>query len=301
MNSWAAVDLPALLAALLALVACGSTGHWLVLRRQALAGDAIAHAVLPGLVGGFLVTGTRSPLAMLAGAAIAGVATVLLAELAQRRARTDRATALGIVFTAAFALGIALLETQGARQVDLDPSCVLFGSLETIFAVPAPDAAGFAAWLRALPREVWSVFAACVATLAFSAAFRRELAALAFDRGFARTSGASPRWLENALLAVASMAIVASFEAVGSVLVLALLCCPTLLAAPFARHSTQRLWLGLALSALVATPAYFLAAHAPTVLGARTAVNASGMIAVALACAVAFAHLGAKLVSRRSA
>jgi manganese/zinc/iron transport system permease protein len=301
MSPWISIDLPALFAALLALAACGSTGHWLVLRRQALAGDAIAHAVLPGLVGGFLVTGTRSPLAMLAGAAIAGVATVLLAELAQRRARTDRATALGIVFTAAFALGIALLETQGARQVDLDPSCVLFGSLETIFAVPAPEATGVAAWLRALPREVWSVLAACIATLVLSTAFRRELAALAFDRGFARTSGASPRWLENALLAVTSMAIVASFEAVGSVLVLALLCCPTLLAAPFARHSMQRLWLGLVLSALVATPAYFLAAHAPAVLGARTALNASGMIAVALAAAVALAHLGARLVSRRPA
>ena len=298
MSAWWTVDLPALLAALCALVACGSTGHWLVLRRQALAGDAIAHAVLPGLVGGYLVTGTRSPLAMLAGAGIAGVATVLCAEFAQRRARTDRATALGIVFTAAFAAGIALLETQGARQVDLDPSCVLFGSLETVFAVPRAGESGFIAWISALPREVWSVAAACVAATLFSAAFRDRLAALAFDAGFARTSGAAPRWLEPALLALASMAIVASFEAVGSVLVLALVVCPTLLAAPFARHAARRLWLGLALATAVAIPAYFAAAHAPRMFGTATALNASGMIAVTLCAAAAAAHALPPLAAR---
>ena len=60
MNALVAIDLPALLAASLTLVACGTLGNWLVLRKEALAADAIAHAVLPGLVAGYLLTGTRS-------------------------------------------------------------------------------------------------------------------------------------------------------------------------------------------------------------------------------------------------
>lgn len=300
MSDFLAIDLPALLAALLALVACGSLGHWLVLRREAMTGDAIAHAVLPGLVAGYLVTGSRSPVAMLAGAAVAGVVSVLLAALVRRRARTDAATALGIVFTAMFALGVALLETQGARQVDLDAGCVLFGSIETLFAAPAPGAS----WISGLPREIWSLAAAAVGAIGLSALLAKELVAASFDRTFARQSCAAPRWLEPALLAATSAAIVVCFEAVGSVLVVALLVCPTLIAAPHARSAVGQLALGLVVAVPLAALAYFAAAHAPELVGARTALSASGAIAAVLALAVPLSHAAAALrerVSRRPA
>jgi manganese/zinc/iron transport system permease protein len=296
MNAFVAIDLPALLAALLALVACGTLGGWLVLRKEAMAGDAIAHAVLPGLVGGYLVAGSRSPVAMLGGAAVAGVASVLLAAFVRRRARTDAGTALGIVFTAMFALGVVLLETQGARQIDLDPECVLFGSLETLFVVRGEGEA----WLGALPREIWTLAAAALLAVGLSVAFAKELTALAFDRASARISGAAPRWLEPLFLAATSAAIVLAFEAVGSVLVIALLACPALLGAPFARSAAGQIALGLAIALPLAAGAYFLAAHAPVALGARTSLGAAGMIAAALALAVPAVHLGSSALARFS-
>ncbi|MDI9404154.1 MAG: metal ABC transporter permease, partial [Limnohabitans sp.] len=162
MNAFLAVDLPALVALLLAIIACATVGNWLVLRRESLAADATAHAVLPGLVGGYLVTGTRSPWAMLAGALVAGLLTIVLARFVVRATRTGAATALGVVCTAFFALGVALLETQGARQVDLDPSCVLFGSLETLFVATRESESSLLAWVTALPRPIWTLTAAAM-------------------------------------------------------------------------------------------------------------------------------------------
>ena len=89
--------------------------------------------------------------AMLAGAAIAGIASVLLSAAIRARTRLEAGASLGVVFTAFFALGVVLLETQGARQIDLDPSCVLFGSLETLF-VAVPEGGS---WFAGVPGEVW--------------------------------------------------------------------------------------------------------------------------------------------------
>ena len=228
MRSFLVFDLPVLVAALLALIACGTLGNWIVLRKESMTGDAIAHAVLPGLVAGFLVAGRHSIIAMFVGAAIAGVATILIANWVRRRTKLESGAALGIVFTAFFALGVALLEFEGARQVDLDPGCVLFGALETLFLIVPANGS----WIEGVPREIWTLAAAAVIAISFSIAFAKELAAIAFDREHAQIAGVSPRWLEQLMLFVTSMAIVASFEAVGSVLVIALLACPSLIAAP---------------------------------------------------------------------
>ncbi|MFZ9881513.1 MAG: metal ABC transporter permease [Phycisphaerales bacterium] len=294
MSAFLSIDLPALLAALLALVACGSLGTWLVLRKQAMTGDAIAHAVLPGLVGGFLLTGTRSTTAMLVGAALAGVASVLLAALVRTRARADAGTALGIVLTAFFALGIVLLETQGARQVDLDPECVLFGSLESLFAVDRGDG-----WLASLPRPVWTLATAAACSVALSLAFSKELAAAPFDPPFAEHPRAAPRWLEPLVLAATSASIVLAFEAVGSILVVAFVACPALIAAPHARSVAGQMTLGIAVSALLAAAAYFAAAHADRLFGAPTSLNSAGMIALLLALAVPCSHAARAALSRR--
>ena len=296
MNPFLAIDVPALIAALLALIACGTLGNWLVLRKESMTGDAIAHAVLPGLVAGFLITGTRSATAMFVGAAIAGVAAILIAGWVRTRSRTDAAAALGIVFTAFFAVGVSLLESRGARQVDLDPDCVLFGSLETLFYVVPSDGSV----LSGVPRPLWTLAAAAILALTFSARFATELSMRAFDAPFTRHAGIAPRTLENALLAVVSACIVASFEAVGSVLVVALLACPALLAAPHARCVRGQIGISLCAGCAIATVGYFLAAHAPSILGTSTALNAAGMIATLLAFAVPCSHALRALLHRSS-
>jgi manganese/zinc/iron transport system permease protein len=294
MNGFAAVDLPALVALLLALVACATLGNWLVLRKESLAADATAHAVLPGLVGGYLVAGTRSPWAMLAGAAIAGLAAILLSRLVAAATRTGASVALGVVFTTFFALGVALLEMQGARQIDLDPECVLFGSLETLFVAQAEGRS----WLASLPRPVWTLAAAAAVAVATSALLAKEFAARAFDPAFAQASGAAPRWTDDVRLAATTLAIVAAFEAVGSVLVIALVACPALVAAPFARSVRGQIALSIVIAAPIAAGAYFAAAHAPSWLGTPHALNAAGTVACALAGAVPIAHLVHRLLPR---
>jgi ABC-type Mn2+/Zn2+ transport system permease subunit len=94
---------------------------------------------------------------------------------------------------------------------------------------------------------------------------------------------------------------VASFEAVGSVLVIAFLACPALIAAPHARSVRGQIALSLAAGAAIATGAYFLAAFAPQLFGARSALNAAGMISAALAAAVPLSHIARSMLNRRRA
>ena len=104
-----ALDLFPLMAAILAAVTCGLLGNFLVLRRLSLMGDAISHGVLPGLVIAFLLSSSRNPVAMFAGAAAAGVATVVLVELVKRFGRVEPGAAMGVVFSLMFALGVLLI------------------------------------------------------------------------------------------------------------------------------------------------------------------------------------------------
>ncbi|MEY2716588.1 MAG: zinc transport system rane protein TroD [Planctomycetota bacterium] len=287
-------DVPVLASALLALVACATMGNWLVLRKESMTGDAIAHAVLPGIVAGFLVTGRHSLPAMFLGAAVAGATAIVLANLVQRRTRLEAGAGLGIVFSAFFALGVALLETQGARQVDLDPGCVLFGSLETLFLAPPPGGH----WYEGIAHETWVLAAAALVVAGLSVLFAKELAALCFDREHARTTGIAPRALEPAMLFVTSLAIVASFEAVGSLLVIALLACPSLIAAPHANSLRARFAISLAVGGLLLIGGYMLAAHAPAVLGTDASLNAAGMISTVLAAAVPLSFAVARWTRR---
>ncbi len=294
LQSTLAVDAPALIALLCALVACGTLGNFLVLRKEAMTGDAVAHAVLPGLVAGFLITGTRSITAMFVGAACAGIASILLANWARRTTRLESGATLGIVFTGLFAVGVLLLETQGARQVDLDPECVLFGSLETLFYSPTLNGE----WYTGVPRALWTLAAAaCIALIAI-VLFMKELSLLAFDPSSARHLGVAPRWLERLFLALVSASIVASFEAVGSVLVIGIVACPALIAAPHARSVTHQITLSMILGSIIAVLGYALASHAPTLFGTATALNSAGMIALVLAIAVPMSHVAKRFIHR---
>ncbi len=124
-------DLWIIATALCCSIAAGILGCFLVLRRMSLLGDAISHAVLPGLALAFVFTGSRDPVAMMAGAMIAGVLTAYLTSTLNRWGRIPEDAAMGVVFTSLFAVGV-LLVNWVARDVDLDPGCVLYGLLEFV-------------------------------------------------------------------------------------------------------------------------------------------------------------------------
>ena len=284
------LDLFALLAGVLASLSCALLGNFLVLRRLSLMGDVISHSVLPGLVIAFLIAGTRAPTAMFIGAATAGVATVVLVELVKRLGRVEPGAAMGVVFSVLFALGVLLIERADVRHVDLDADCVLHGQLETLYWPGAPDSISgllSSGWIEAMPRQVWTLALMAALAAAFVGALYKELRIAAFDADLATTLGFSSTWLHYALMIVVAAATVAAFEAVGSILVIAMLICP----AATARLLTDRLGSQIVWSLVVALCAsvggYLGASSLPPIWGGdpATAAAAMGVASGVLLCA----------------
>ncbi len=279
-HQFLSIDLPPILTAVFASLACGVLGNFLVLRRLSLMGDAISHSVLPGLVIAFLLTGSRSPSAMFIGAAIAGVLTVAVVELIRRFGRLETGAAMGVTFSIFFALGVLLLEQAAARQVDLDPDCVLHGMLETIFWFPPAQWDSFfsSATLAQTPRQVIVTGSMALAAILFVTIFFKELRLATFDPALATALGMNASVIHYALMILVAASTVAAFEAVGSILVIAMLICP----AATARLLTDRLRTQVILSAVIsiatATLGYSLGAFAPIWTGHHSSLSATGMM-----------------------
>ncbi|MBX3353972.1 MAG: metal ABC transporter permease [Phycisphaeraceae bacterium] len=279
-DEFLAIMLPAMLAGALAGLSCALIGCFLVLRRMSLMGDAIAHAVLPGLVLAYLVTGTTSSLAMLAGAACVALVTTALIELVHKAARVEESAAMGVVFVTLFAIGVLLLERYAGSRIHLDADCVLYGQIEGILWFDAPS-------LATLPREVRTLGLVSALTLGFVVALFKELRITSFDPALARTLGFRSGLVRYALMSMTAIVCVASFEAVGSIVVIAMLIVPAMIA----RLLTDRLAPMLALSGLIAVALGALgvyASHAaPAAMGFEHSVSAAGGIGVLLGLALA--------------
>ncbi len=287
------LDLPPLTAAVLVGATCGLLGSFLLLRRESLVGDALSHAVLPGIVLGFAVTGLRAGLPMLAGAMLAGLAAVALIAVVQKAARLDGAAAIGAVFTTFFAVGLVLLEVTGARSVDLDLDCVLFGQLETLVWTEGRSLGALLdpVALAALPRQLGLVAVVAVVVALAVAVFWRPLKLICFDPDYARALGIPARRFELGLAMLVAAAAVAAFEAVGSILVVAMLVCPAAaLRLMTDRYNTQVLG-GAALGAGLGAVGYALAGPVPALLGSTIALNAAGVIGALGGLLVAVAAL----------
>ena len=291
------LDLPALLAAILACGSCGLLGSFLLLRRDSLLGDALSHAVLPGIIAGFAITGARAGLPMLLGALAAALLAVFVIGLVRRVARLESGAATGAVFTSFFALGLMLIEATGARSVDLDLDCVLFGQLESLVWL---EAQGFAslldpAALTALPRQLFLLAAVAVVLAGLVALLWRPLHLLCFDPDYAAAIGLPARGLELALNLMVAAAAVAAFEAVGSILVVAMLVCPAAAIRLLTDSYRAQVLGGAVLGAALGALGYALAGPLPAAVGQAFSLNAAGVIGtlggLAVAGAMVLRHL----------
>jgi manganese/zinc/iron transport system permease protein len=287
------LDLPALLAAILACGTCGLLGSFLVLRRDSLLGDALSHAVLPGIIAGFALTGARAGLPMLLGALAAALLAVVAISLVRRVARLESGAATGAVFTSFFALGLMLMEATGARSVDLDLDCVLFGQLESLVWL---EAQGFGslldpAALAALPRQLFLLAAVALVLAGLVALLWRPLHLLCFDPDYAAAIGLPARGLELALNLMVAAAAVAAFEAVGSILVVAMLVCPAAAIRLLTDSYRAQVLGGAALGAALGALGYALAGPLPAAFGQAFSLNAAGVIGTLGGLAVAGAML----------
>jgi manganese/zinc/iron transport system permease protein len=236
----------ALTGALLAL-AGALIGTFLVLRGQALATDAVAHAIVLGIVLVWLVSGITSGPVAVAGAAGAGLAAVLGAQAVARAGLMRGDAAMGLVFTGMFALGVLLISAFG-RNLHLDADTVLLGEIGLVW-LDTRTLLGIE-----LPLAVWTLGSVVALNVALAALFWKELKIASFDAGFAQAQGFRPLWLERGLLAMTALTAVAAFEAVGVVLFLAFVVVPALAGSLMARSLAGVLaWacgLGLAAVAL---------------------------------------------------
>lgn len=201
--------------------ACGVVGVFIILRRMALMGDAISHSLLPGIVLAFLITASRATLPMFAGAVVVGILTVIAVETIHRTSRVKADAAMGIIFSSFFAIGVILISLY-SDQIDLDADCVLYGEL--VF-VPFDDPVNlFGLNLGTVP--VFRMGVVFVSLLALIFLFYKEILVTTFDAGLARSLGIPPRVYHYGLMVVLSLIIVGAFEAVGVILVVAMLIIP---------------------------------------------------------------------------
>jgi manganese/zinc/iron transport system permease protein len=246
-------------------VACGLLGCFLVLRRMSLLGDAISHAVLPGLAGAFILTASRAAVPMLIGAMIVGVLTAFLSSGLSRWGRVPEDAAMGVVFASLFALGVVMI-TRVASNIDLDPGCVLYGLIEY---VPLDRTPVFGV---EVPRATLVLGTVLLLDVVLVLLFFKELKIVSFDAYLATTMGINATVVHYGLMAAVAVTVVASFESVGSILVVAMLIVP----GATAHLLTDRLDRMLALSAVVAT----VAAVGGYLLALRWNTSVAGMMAV---------------------
>ena len=297
------LSLTPLLIGVFAAVACALPGNFLLLRRQALIGDAISHVVLPGIVVAFLISGVIAAGPMMLGAAGAAVVAVVLIEAIRRLGRIEPGAAMGVVFTTMFAGGVLLLEQTDTSTVHLDVEHALYGNLESLIWL---DAIGWSSLLDAealsnLPVELPRMALTLVGVCLFIAVFWRALKISTFDEGFARTMGIRTNALGLGLVITAAVAAVAAFDAVGSIIVIAMFICPPAAARMMTNRLEAQIGWSVAFAVIAAVLGYVLAGYGPLWLGQQDAVSAAGMIATISGLILALAAVFGPCRSRAGA
>lgn len=270
-----------LLVAVLASCLCALPGNFLLLRREALVGDAISHAALPGIVVAFLVTGTTAAFPMMIGAAVSGLITVGLIELIKRLANIEPGAAIGVVFTSLFAAGVLLLEQSETSGVHLDVEHALYGNLESLiwFSGFGPASLISPAALADLPPQIFRLLLLLGLMAAFAYVMWRPLYLSTFDGSYARTLGVPARLTGFLLVSLTAISAVACFDAVGSILVIAMFVCPPAAARLMTDSLSEQIAWSMLFAAVGGAMGVILAGYGPLWLGFEHAVSAAGMIA----------------------
>ncbi len=269
---WTFIDTWIVLVGALSAAACALLGNYLVLRRMSMMGDAISHAVLPGLAIAFLITGSRDSLPMLVGAIIVGVVTTFMIQGIDRLSGLDRGASMGVVFTTLFAIGLILIR-QAADHVDLDPSCVLYGAIEL---TPLDTVELFG---QEIPQAAITSGLMLMVNLAFVIVFFKELKITSFDPALATTMGFNANVLHYILMTLVAATTIAAFESVGSILVIAMLIVPGAAAHLMTDRLGWMLIISVVFSVLSAFLGHLSAITIPTWFGFQD-TSTAGMMAL---------------------
>ena len=234
-------------------IACAIPGTFLVLRKMALISDAISHSILPGLVLGFFITHDLNSPLLIVMAAFSGLVTVVLVEFIQKTKLVKEDTAIGLVFPVLFSIGVIMI-AKNANDVHLDTDAILLGELAFApFDRLLLDGADFG------PKSLWIIGTVLLITIGLLFAFFKELKISTFDAGLATALGFSPIMIHYGLMSVASITIVGSFDAVGAILVVALMITPAATAYLLTDNLKRMLGLSVLFGVFSAIAGYWLA------------------------------------------
>jgi manganese/zinc/iron transport system permease protein len=239
--------------ALLAAVTCAIPGVFLVLRRMSMISDAISHAILPGIAIGFFIThSVNSPLLIIL-AALMGVVTIALTEMISSTRLVREDAAIGLVFPALFSIGVVLI-TNKAGYIHIDTDTVLLGEI------------AFAPFNRLTisgfdfgPMSLWVMGLILLLNLTFIKIFFKELKLSTFDASLAASFGFLPGVLNYALMSIVSVTIVGAFDAVGVILVIALMIAPAATAYMLTDDLKIMIILSVAIGMIAAVSGYWIA------------------------------------------
>ncbi|MEO0469654.1 MAG: iron chelate uptake ABC transporter family permease subunit [Bacteroidota bacterium] len=246
-------------------ITCGVLGCFIVLRKMSLIGDALSHAILPGVVVGFMVAGF-SVVGFFTGSVLAGLLTAFFITVIQRNVKTHDDAAIGIVFTSMFAVGVigisALTRQEG---VHLDLTDFLLGQI-----------------LGISDEDLWMTFLVMVFTIICVMVFYRYFFITTFESVVAKTIGISVSTIHYFLMLLLSFAVVAALRSVGVILVVAMLITP----ASTAYLLTDRLARMLVIAALVGllstTLGLLIAIYFETTPGPAMTITATGFYILAV-------------------
>ncbi|QDH80385.1 metal ABC transporter permease [Echinicola soli] len=235
-------------------ISCGLLGVFLMLRKMAMTGDAISHAVLPGIVIAFLVSGSRHGLTMVIGAGLVGILATVFIEYLSNKVKLQSDASIGITFTSLFAIGIIMI-TFLANEIDLDQDCVLYGE---IAYVPID------LWITGAgkimgPRVTYLSLINMALVIGFITLFFKELKISTFDKEFAATIGLNTVLVNYGLMGMVSYTTVSSFEAVGAILVVALMVVPPATAYLWTKNLYKLIRLTVLLGIIISFLGYYLA------------------------------------------
>lgn len=262
----------ALVGGMLVAALCGVVGTWVVIRGMAFLGEAMAHGLLPGVA-----TAALLGLPPVLGAAVSATIMTAGVGLVTRRARISQDTSIGLLFVAMLSIGVIIVSRSRSFATDL--TAILFGD---VLAIRGPD--------------LVFLGVALAATLAVAAAFHRPFVALAFDPRVARTLGLRPRLAQVVLVGLVTLVVVASYQAVGSLLVVGLMLAPAVAAGHWTRRIPSTMALAVAFGCTAVAVGLLVSWHASTAAGASIAA-----CSVALAAVSAVVHAAATRTARSHA
>lgn len=247
----------ALWASLFIAMTCGVIGSYVVLRRLAFIGDALAHTALPGVVIAYL-----NGWSLIGGALVAGVMTALGIGWLAKRSSLREDTAIGVIFTAMFALGIVLMsQSQSFR----DLNHILFGNV-----------------LGVQQNELWMILGVAVIVVSVLLLLHKELELASFDTTHAEVAGIHTDHLRTTLLVLLAFTIVTGIQVVGVILTSALLVTPAAAASLLTRNLRTMMWVAGSIGALSALIGLIISYHLSVSTGATIVLVCTGFFALAV-------------------